>query len=175
MAEFLSTYKNCYQRHSPQLNVFYLSVHLVQGCLAKYTWLNSSPVDELEKVPWEWWNWIQALSGTCRYPLRVSGDTYHQQKGGRWGSKSMLQTWMALRANWTVIMLLISNQPRVFCPFEMITLLNQNPQQWLGVDKTRVFKFSRCPAQNSGYFNHLCQVLFVFQILLTTQFCFTKE
>ena len=30
---------------------------------------------------------------------------------------------------------------------------------------SRVFKFSRCPAQVTGYFKHLCRVLFVFQIL----------
>ena len=39
----------------------------------------------------------------------------------------------------------------------------------------RVFKFSRRPAEVTGYFKHLRRVLFVFQILLTTQFCFTKS
>ena len=39
----------------------------------------------------------------------------------------------------------------------------------------RVFKFSQHPAQVTGYFKHLpLEVLFAFQILLTTQFCFTK-
>ena len=39
----------------------------------------------------------------------------------------------------------------------------------------RVFKFSQRPAQVTGYFKHLpLEVLFAFQILLTTQFCFTK-
>ena len=37
-----------------------------------------------------------------------------------------------------------------------------------------VFKFSRHPVQVTGYFKHLRWILFVFQILLTTQFCFTK-
>ena len=38
----------------------------------------------------------------------------------------------------------------------------------------RVFKFSRRPVQVTVYFKHLRWILFVFQILLTTQFCFTK-
>ena len=38
----------------------------------------------------------------------------------------------------------------------------------------RVLKFSRRPAQVTGYFRHLRRVLFVFQILLTAQFCFAK-
>jgi len=35
---------------------------------------------------------------------RISGDTYHhQQKGGRRGSKSMLEAWIALKANCTFL------------------------------------------------------------------------
>ena len=48
--------------------------------------------------------------------------------------------------------------------------------QWFWmISLTRVFKFSRRPAQVTGNFKHLRRVLFVFQILLTTQFCFTKS
>lgn len=54
MAEFLSTYRNRYQRHSLQLKVFYYQFSQltrlnqpIQGCLAKCS--NSLPVNELEK------------------------------------------------------------------------------------------------------------------------------